>query len=342
MNALAEPQLMSLQDLCRQIINGGVIGADEVVALRRAYYRDGKVDTSEAEQLFVLNDAPCKHSPHWKVFFVEALMDFVVFQTRPTGYVTDQTAQWLISKIIQDGRLKSESELKLLCRIFERAVHLPEMLVAFTLNQIKHVILTGDSRVIGGDHVPGRVDASEVEVLRHILFAGAGSGNNAVSRVEAEILFDIEETTADTDNDPTWADLFAKAIGNCVLAASNYTPPPREVALAQVQWLEEHGDGGMFGKVMNSVASGDFLKQAVGNFGSIESESQRRRAQKNDALDKANREAENLDAEEVKWITDRLLRDGRVTATEKALLDFLRKEASHLHPAFAQILAQAS
>ena len=62
--------------------------------------------------------------------------------------------------------------------------------------------------------------------------------NVAITRSEAELLFDIADATNEAENDPAWTDLFAKAIANAIMAASGYSAPNREEALRREAWLE--------------------------------------------------------------------------------------------------------
>ena len=79
-------------------------------------------------------------------------------------------------------------------------------------------------------------------MIRRILYAFGGDGNVAITRPEAEVLFEINDATADGTNAEGWRDLFVKAIANCVLAASMYTAPSREQALTREAWLDRRGD----------------------------------------------------------------------------------------------------
>jgi hypothetical protein len=65
------------------------------------------------------------------------------------------------------------------------------------------------------------------------------------------VLFDINDATADADNHPSWRDLFVKAIANCVMSASGYAAPAREIALARDAWLDRRGD-----LALESIVSG--------------------------------------------------------------------------------------
>ena len=62
-----------------------------------------------------------------------------------------------------------------------------------------------------------------VDILRRIVYAFGGNGAVAMAKSEAEVLFDLNDATAGADNDPSWNDLFVKAIASYVMAASKGT-----------------------------------------------------------------------------------------------------------------------
>jgi hypothetical protein len=80
---------------------------------------------------------------------------------------------------------------------------------------VAHAVIDGKGPLmLGGALVPGLIAKAEVELLRRILHAHGGDGNIAITRAEAEVLFRINERTAQGHNDPSWNDLFVKAIAN--------------------------------------------------------------------------------------------------------------------------------
>ena len=95
--------------------------------------------------------------------------------------------------------------------------------------------------MLGGDLVPGLIAKAEVDLLRRILYAYGGDGNIAITRAEAEMLFKINERTAAASNDPSWNDLFVKAIANFVMCSAGYEAPTREEALRRDSFFEQGG-----------------------------------------------------------------------------------------------------
>ncbi len=77
----------------------------------------------------------------------------------------------------------------------------------------------------------GTIRAAEIDLIRRILTAFGGEGAIAITRGEAEALFEIDEALAASALNPAWTDLFAKAIGNAMMAAAGYAVPSREEAL---------------------------------------------------------------------------------------------------------------
>ena len=54
------------------------------------------------------------------------------------------------------------------------------------------------------------------------------------------------------------------------------------------------------------------------------------------------REAEEVTSEEVKWLADRIGRDGVIHANERALLKFLSEESPDIHPSLRTLLDTAA
>ena len=57
----------------------------------------------EAEILLQLASAIEEPDPAWTDFVVAAIIDFVVWGERPTGYVERDTADWLVAVLSQKG-----------------------------------------------------------------------------------------------------------------------------------------------------------------------------------------------------------------------------------------------
>ena len=98
---------MSLKTLVKDIIEDGVVDADEVVTLRTELYADGVIDRDEADALFEINDAVSgnDNDPTFYALFVEAISDHLLLDDVSPGEVDDDEAAWLISSVEGDGQV---------------------------------------------------------------------------------------------------------------------------------------------------------------------------------------------------------------------------------------------
>jgi hypothetical protein len=316
----------------------GSIKDADVLKLRRSYYDDGGIGLDEAEMLFALNDACPVQDPAWADCFVESISDYLVEQAEPHGYLTAENAAWLIERIAKDGRVESKTELELLVNVLDKARWAPESLARFALEQVKAAVITGTGPLRSGRKLEaGVVTEADVDLVRRILYSFGSDGNMAITQPEAEVLFEIEEATAGADNHASWTDLFVKAIANCVMAASHYAPPPREVALAREAWLDRRGDLTL-DNLLSGMASG-----LTSMFGGYHKQSEEESAIARLAQQKIEIVThEAITAVEADWLAGRIGRDGRLTPNEQALLAFLKAESPSIDPSLQKLVDKAA
>jgi hypothetical protein len=93
----------SLQEYAERILKAKRISKHDVQHLRRDRLADGLMSREEAEILIGLDrNAETVHAT-WPSFFIEALTEFAVWGSRPTGYIDRDTAQWLAAALMRDG-----------------------------------------------------------------------------------------------------------------------------------------------------------------------------------------------------------------------------------------------
>lgn len=311
----------TMPETLSKIMAGGRIGPEEVLAIRRAVYPDGHVNAAEAGWMFDLDAAAVERDPAWTALFIEALTDYVLNQTPPQGHVSGENADWLLRHIIRDGHVRTETELALLVNILEKAVTAPGHLANLAMGEIKAQILA-----------EGRASAEKANLLRRVLHAAGGQQAAAITRTEAELLFDIHDALAEGGNDPAWSDLFIKAITNHIMFASGYSVPTREEALRLEDWRDDTSVnvGGFLGRMAGGLRGVAALYRAPGP-----AEEHARRA----AIQAA---AETVTDDEAHWLAGRLLRNGTLDGTERALIEFIRSEQPSLHPALQAVFDRAA
>jgi hypothetical protein len=102
-----------LAQLQAEILEDGIIDAEEVVWLRERLYDDGVIDQEEADFLFVLNDAVSGKGNHasWGELFAQALADFVLKDEVSPGVVDEDEAAYLHGKLWADGQIDDVERL---------------------------------------------------------------------------------------------------------------------------------------------------------------------------------------------------------------------------------------
>jgi hypothetical protein len=109
------------------LANRPVLTEDDVNKLRRRVLRFGCVTRAEAEALFEIDAAPSVKCEAWTALFVEAITDHVVWQSRPTGVVSPEQADWLLSRV---DRAQTVTRLALLVNILGEAHSVPKDFLA--------------------------------------------------------------------------------------------------------------------------------------------------------------------------------------------------------------------
>jgi len=325
----------SIPDVMERVLKARQISDDDVLAMRREVYPDGVIQPDEAERLFRLDDDCTQQSPAWMTFFVEAITDFVVNQADPPGYISEDNATWLINHISHKGKVSSATELELLVNVLDKAEQSPERLIRFALEQVKQGVLSGSGPTrIGVDLLPFRIGAGEVDLLRRMLYAFGGEGHSAITRAEADILFDINDAVGNADNHPSWSDLFVKAIANYLMAASGYTPPSRAEALRLEKWEDD-----------DRVSTVDFFTRALsgGLRGILAAYSkdtawdERLKAEQDDI-----KTSERITDDEAKWLIGRINRSGGMQENERQLLRFIAEESPDINPLLKPLVDKAA
>lgn len=303
--------------LAAQAAEDSAISAQEILALRRAAWPDGRIDPEEAEAIFILNDQIAQPTREWSDFFVEALAEFVVNGTEPRGHVSEGNARWLIERVSHDEQVDSLTELELMVRILEKALSAPEALRLFVLQQIEREVLTGEGPMRdGGELHRGAVSASECTLLRRTIFASGSDRPAAVSQREAEMLFRLKDATLGADNAPGWERLFVQGVGNYLQGRSGSPQIDRERARELEAFMNDRASniGRFLGRMARTDASG--FASALGEIGF--SRRQAANAYAGEAVgDQTVNDAERL------WLAARIDTDGLVDPLEQALLRFL-------------------
>jgi hypothetical protein len=323
-----------------QILRRRTIEFDDVLLIKRGLYEDGVVSPDEANLLFSMHQGCIENHADWPDLFIEAITDYVVVQEAPRGYLTAANACWLTGCVSKDSEIGTKVEIELVLRVLSDARWAPVSLSRLLLEQVKHAVVRGTGPLRQGKSlVAGRISECEVELLRRILYAFGGGGRVAVTRTEADVLFDIDEAVAGSPPNAIWTDLFVKAIANVMMSTSGYSVPSREEALRQEADLEDdEGQTSILFSLLAMVHANLSSMQDAYHDQTVEEralarlEHQRIEIITNETIAEA----------DPAWLVGRLGRGGRLTPSEQALISYLNNESPKIHPTITEAVCRLS
>lgn len=333
--------LMSPKAICDAVIARGVIGEEDVKALRRYVFQDGVVDWSEAEEIVRIHAACSDRDTAWDVFYVESLTDFLVWSAQPKKYVTAEKAAFIRHAVLADHKIESATELALLVNVIHWSASCPEDLVALAVEAVRDSVIQPDDGAYLRGRRPNQICEIDVALIRQVIYAGASEGGYTVTKEEAELLWELHEATRESDNAEGWEDLFVKGIANYLMfpRGAPAVPSAEEYASRQ-NWLEQRrGVGGFIAEMGKSMSSfGQNLRDAD-LFGTRAAHE--REAMHNARLSEAlSREA--IDDREAQWLIDHLGDHRTLDDNECALIHFVVDNAPAIHPLFEDYVLKAA
>jgi hypothetical protein len=186
----------------------------------------------------------------------------------------------------------------------------------------------------------GTLARENIDRLRRVLFASGGEGAYAVTRHEAEALFDMNDALKGAAVDPAWTALFAQAVGNAVMYEARWTAD-RSREKRDETWINDTSIH-PFRRIGAELASGDSLSAMAKGFRQLGHwDFMNHDLEPVEVADEAmEARAAVVTADEAHWLVALLRRDSQLDASERALVDFLRANAGAVDPSLAHLVEE--
>jgi hypothetical protein len=330
--------------LVDSLIAKGSISAEDVLKLRQDIFRDGIADRAEAEAMFRLDSGCATKDPSWTQAYVDVMTDYFVWKAEPSKYVSEENARFLIGHVVADGRIDGVTELEMLINIIHWAESCPEMLAVFALEAVRESILSPETAVYGSNRPPAVISPADVEIVRKVIYAGASGGGFTVTRREAEMIFELNDSTIEQENAPSWGDLFVKAIANHLMfpRGAPVVPDAKEVRRRDAWLAERRGVGDIFKGMGKAFAKADIpIAEAWKEFDFLGKQSAKEEREREEAQTREALSRESIDAAEAQWLIGRVMADGVLHENERKLLQFIKQYAPHIDPSMNELFAKA-
>ncbi len=160
----------------------------------------------------------------------------------------------------QDMMAEPASGFDSLIATIERSRAEVACLSATALTGVLNGIITGEGPTAAGRiHFTRTLDHGDALLCERILIAAGGEAGAPVTRIEADVLFDIDAAAAERTDDGHFDSLLVKSVAHCVLAEAGQQVPPRQVALAPstplASWANRSDDTDIDREILIWIAS---------------------------------------------------------------------------------------
>jgi hypothetical protein len=122
----------SLETFVNNVMEQAEISTGDVRRLQSVILADGIETRDEADVLIALDRAIHEKAPAWSGFVIQAVVDFVVWASRPTGYIDRETAQWLTTSL-SCGTGPTPVALAIAFEVVRECERADEVLVTFVM-----------------------------------------------------------------------------------------------------------------------------------------------------------------------------------------------------------------
>ncbi len=325
---------LNLPENLKEIAERARITGDDVRDLRMQFFGDHRIEKHEVEALLELDRRATEKCRTWQFLLTDAFVNYLVEQSPCGRDISVQEGEWFAACIAKDGVVDSPELFELLVTVMERAGNVPQKLERVALEQVSEAVLNNQGPVAAlAEHDQQVICKSDVELIRRLLFSCGGDGGLAITRMEAEFLFNLNDKTISNQNDDAWSDLFVRAVGNHLMATLGDAVPRRDVCLVPGQDVSDQSFwSGFLSHKLRWLH--DAMKPMHEKLNDESAERNRRIAERRV-------EAENVTQEEASWVADRIGADGTVHENERALLEFLREERGELPDNLKKIASAA-
>jgi hypothetical protein len=122
----------ALESFVNEVMSRAEIARADVVRLGRTVLPNGPSCHDEVDVLVALDRAVLHKDPAWSAFVIRAVVDHVVWESRPTGYIDAETASWLIASL-SSGHGPTEVGIAIAFEVVREAEKADESLVSFVM-----------------------------------------------------------------------------------------------------------------------------------------------------------------------------------------------------------------
>ncbi len=188
----------------------------------------GPKSDAEAQALLDFDVRLDGDDPDWANRFVRVMANYVLARDGADGSLTERNLAWLQDWVDTHGTERSRNLSGLYVRLLHKARQVPAGFGVLVLSQVCDRMVR-----------QGRAGADLVAQVSDILSRGGTEQSPWINRKEAAVLMKTHDQLDGHPNDPAWHFLFARAIGNHLVARAHPNPHSERHALSRKHWIDQ-------------------------------------------------------------------------------------------------------
>jgi hypothetical protein len=136
-----------LREFVDRVMDKDAIDDEDVKMLQRQILADGVMTRDVVDVLAALDRAVSTRCSDFPEYLVAVIVDHVVWESRPTGVVDRETAQWLVTTL-SSGEGPTATARRIAFEIVREAERCDELLLGFTMSRGTASPRGGSERVV--------------------------------------------------------------------------------------------------------------------------------------------------------------------------------------------------
>lgn len=179
----------------------------DIAILRTIALPQGVRCETDIVSLLAINNSCREKCPEWSDYFTEVIADFVLNRLAPRGQLDEAKAGLMQRLFATGGLIGSAEELALVLTLIDHAPLVPESLIAFALDQVRHALQSDHGAYAGNRKASAGINVDDISYIARVLDAARGDRYETLSPLAATVLVAIDTVAVSAFNHPGWRDL---------------------------------------------------------------------------------------------------------------------------------------
>ena len=189
------------------IAGKSLLTLQDIAILRSIALPRGVQCETDIVSLLAINNSCREKCAEWPAYFAEVIADFVLNRLAPHGQLDDAKAGLVQRLFATAGLIGTQEELALVLALIDHAPGVPESLIAFALDQVRHALQSKQGAYAENRKPGAGITADDIAYIARVLNAASRDRHETLSPLAATVLEAIDAAAVSAFNHSGWSDL---------------------------------------------------------------------------------------------------------------------------------------